>query len=122
MKEYETHGCQRKKRADPCFRVTALAVSDAPGRTRTGTASLPGDFESPTSTNSITGACTLFYNKTIRFGQLLNAEGRTEQAFLFSLQNVGKIVPAAKEVGTQYTKSDNFIHNLTFCYKIKTRQ
>jgi len=52
----------------------------------------------------------------------LNAEGRTEQAFLFSLQNVGKIVPAAKEVGTQYTKSDNFIHNLTFCYKIKTRQ
>ena len=38
----------------------------ARGRTRTGTASLPGDFESPTSTNSITRA----YSIMIRQEQL----------------------------------------------------
>lgn len=46
---HKTSVFNRKKKT-PC------GVLRAPGRTRTGTASLPGDFESPTSTNSITGA------------------------------------------------------------------
>ena len=38
---------------------------NALGRTRTGTVSLPGDFESPTSTNFITRALNHFIQKII---------------------------------------------------------
>ncbi len=46
-----------KKRANTRYTLSYLTLTyGARGRTRTGTVSLPGDFESPTSTNSITRA------------------------------------------------------------------
>jgi hypothetical protein len=49
--------CKLNKKTDPGTQVASQGQPGAGGRTRTGTVSLPVDFESTTSANSITPAC-----------------------------------------------------------------
>jgi hypothetical protein len=68
----------KKKKESPAPGMKSSG-NGGPDRTRTGTASLPGDFESPASTNSATGPYVYFMSEQIPVQELRKNACRHEK-------------------------------------------